>query len=79
MRLIDADKMKIGLFEKTKTDREASRFIDIIDGQNTSYDVDKVIECLKEKGNDDSCGGAGAIWLEDAIKIVKSGGVQNGD
>lgn len=47
MRLIDADKMKIGISEKTRTDNEASRFIDIIDNQSTAYNLDKVIEKLR--------------------------------
>lgn len=47
MRLIDADKMKIGISEKTRTNNEASRFIDIIDNQSTAYNLDKVIEKLR--------------------------------
>lgn len=35
MRIIDADDLKKGISEKTKTSSEASRFIDIIDQQKT--------------------------------------------
>lgn len=52
MRLIDADKMKIGISEKTRTDLEASRFIDIIDSQTTAFDVNKLIEQIKSMGCD---------------------------
>lgn len=81
MRLIDADKMKIGLSEKTKTDSEASRFIDIIDGQSTAYDLDKVVEQLREKsfisGDRIGVSDLKIVMAEKAIEIVKSGGVQD--
>ena len=51
MRLIDADKMKIGISEKTKTDSEASRFIDIIDEQPTAFDLKSVIKELEQQKN----------------------------
>lgn len=49
MKLIDADKLKIGISEKTKTSSEVSRFIDIINEQPTAYDVDSVCEELEEE------------------------------
>lgn len=49
MRLIDADRMKIGISEQTRTDSEASLFIDIIDGQPTVYDTDRVIKQIEDE------------------------------
>lgn len=83
MRLIDADKLKIGLSEKTKTDSESSRFIDIIDGQTTAYDLNKVVGQLKNsKTNFIGMGTLQSAYfdkgIDKAIEIVKSGGVLNG-
>lgn len=90
MRLMDADKLKIGLSEKTRTDNEASRFIDIIDGQPTAYDVDKVIErlqtelgladnekerCVRENPLQFDNAKGYAHGISVALEIVKSGGV----
>lgn len=80
MRLIDADKLKIGLSEKTKTDSEASRFIDIIDRQPTAYDLNKVVEQLKNsKTNFIGMGTLQSAYfdkgIDKAIEIVKSSGV----
>lgn len=52
------------------------RYIDTMD---SDYDVDKVVEELEEKINDDSCDGIGTIWGTDAIEIVKQGGVSSED
>lgn len=46
MRLIDADMLKKGMSEKTKTDGEASRFIDIIDSCPTAYSIENVINAV---------------------------------
>lgn len=88
MRLIDADKTKIGISEKTKTDNEASRFIDIIDNQSTAYNLDKVIEklrteltladeekkrCIKENSLQFDVAKGYAQGIAVAIEIVKSG------
>lgn len=52
MRLIDADKMKIGISEKIKTSSEASRFIDIINEQPTAYDVEAVCTELSKRADE---------------------------
>ena len=52
------------------------RYIDTMD---SAYDVDKVVEELKEKINDDSCDGIGTIWGTDAIEIAKQGGASSED
>lgn len=84
MRFIDADKMKIGISEKTKTGSEASRFIDIIDSQPTAFDLESAIERLCElktyklniadaMSEIMSRGNLGNyICLEDVIEILKS-------
>ena len=48
-----------------------------IDAMDSAYSVDKVVEELEEKINDDSCDGIGTIWGTDAIEIVKHGGVSD--
>lgn len=55
MRLIDADKIKIGISEKTRTDSDASRFIDIINAQPTAFDLERVIEQINNIKTDNSC------------------------
>lgn len=86
-RLIDADK----LLEETRRDRdyaekngfmdmyhERQALIDRIEAQPTAYDPDKVVEQLETYSNADEAEQLGTIpvvELEDAIKIVKGGGV----
>lgn len=48
MRLIDADKMKIGISEQTRTDSEASLFIEIIDGEPTVCDLNEMIDRIED-------------------------------
>lgn len=84
MRLIDADKL-IEHFEKVK--KESSSLVDmahiigfqsVIDAQPTAYDPDKVAEQLEDYSNADEAERIGTIpviELDDAIKIVKGGGV----
>lgn len=88
MRLIDADKIKIGISEKTRTDKEASRFIDIIDKQPTAYNVEKIIDklkteltladeekkrCIKENSLQFDVAKGYAQGMAVAIEIVQSG------
>lgn len=40
-----------------------------------AYDVDEVIRQLEEKGEDDTCGGAGTVRSADAVDIVRKGGI----
>lgn len=83
MRLIDADKMKIGISEKTKTSSEASRFIDIINEQPTAYDVDSVLEEIQKRkdasieywiNNDDETAFGEVEGYCESMKIVRNGG-----
>lgn len=90
MRLIDADKTKIGISEKTRTDKQDSRFIDIIDKQPTAYNINKVIDklqteltladeekkrCIKENSLQFDVVKGYAQGIAVAIEIVKSGAV----
>lgn len=82
-RLIDADALK-NIIESEKNDNdEMCRMCiestkEIIDEQPTAYDPDKVVEQLETYSNADEAEQLGTIpvvELEDAIKIVKGGGV----
>ena len=73
MRLIDADKIEIDE-ECTFSGKGIKAFLDAIP---TAYDVDKVVDQLKRNsypymGDEDDRD----IDLNDAVKIVKSGGMQ---
>ena len=85
MRLIDADELKERLSQqwfidilltKTSSNDMFSALSDVIDSQLTAYDVDSVVEQLKETKaymlfenmNAD------VKWIEKAIEIVKAGG-----
>lgn len=84
MRLIDADKV-IEHLEKVK--KESASLVDmahilgfqsVIDAQPTAYDPDKVVKQLEDYSNADEAemlGTIPVIELDDAIKIVKGGGV----
>ncbi len=92
MRLIDADKIDfgkvfIGASDFAKDTREAAQ--DLIDSQPTAYDVDKVVEQLKELRDmvpvnrlldditKDKPKELGQIMAyRKAIEIVKSGGIR---
>lgn len=92
MRLIDADKIDfgkvfIGASDFAKDTREAAQ--DLIDSQPTAYDVDKVVEQLKELRDmvpvnrlldditKDKPKELGQIMAyRKAIEIVKSGGIE---
>ena len=84
MRLIDADKLIEVLHESLEGDcylREDYEFMGIdefIKNQPTAYDVDKVVEELEEYSNADEAerhGTIPVIELDDAIEIVKRGGI----
>lgn len=88
MRLIDADKLIEVLHESLEGDcdlREDYEFMGIdefIKNQPTAYDVDKVVEQLGKKQNNKGFGGTiQEIFydsgLEDAIEIVKGGGMND--
>lgn len=87
MRLIDTDKIDfnevfVGASKFAEDTRQAGKML--IDAQPTAYDVDKVIEELKEMGNEYcksvKCNGEcdcceHASMMQSAIKIVKGGGI----
>ena len=74
-RLIDADKLKEQIHCAYSDDLE---ILEKIDAQPTDYDPDKVAEQLEDYSNADEAERIGTIpviELDDAIKIVKGGGV----
>lgn len=82
-RLIDADVLK-NIIESEKNDNDEMCRIciestkEIIDAQPIAYDLDNVVEQLETYSNADEAEQLGTIpvvELEDAIKIVKGGGV----
>lgn len=82
MRLIDADKIDfgkvfIGASDFAKDTREAAQ--KLIDEQPIAYDVDKVVERLKEKilnTSDTQIGISARMAFGKSIEIVKSGGIE---
>ena len=83
MRLIDADKFKEyildgfeqnkDLFQDVRPVREVTRgILADIDEQPTAYDIDKVVEKLKERASQ-SCAVLFAAGIEEAISIIKAG------
>lgn len=83
MRLIDADNIyNVGDFVILHEDGNAyvplADLCKIIDIQPTAYEVDKVLEQLKEASyerfGNDGMGGELVVNLDDAIEIVKEGG-----
>lgn len=83
MRLIDANELikyiktwEIG----TSISSDQKEFIDCVNNQPTAFDVDKVVEQLKDRSAlSRPVGWSKAyeiITLEDAIEIVKGGGVE---
>ena len=87
MRLIDADKLIEVLHESLEGDcdlRKDYEFMGIdefIKNQPIAYDVDKVVQKLKEQQNNKGFGGTLQetfydSGLDDAIEIVKGGGIK---
>lgn len=87
MRLIDADRLRTILTDEEYPCALQTVLIGIIDAQPTAYNVDKVVEQLKELNKynlnladcmlDIQSHGLNRhfICLEDAIEIVKAGGL----
>ncbi len=78
MRLIDADKIEINE-ECTFSGKGIKAFLDVIP---TAYDVDKVVERLREEISDCMCDecdrhtDCDTCRAEKAVEIVKSGGIE---
>lgn len=76
MRLIDADRLKDALKTLPTMSNWGEAFIpSLIDEQPTAYDIDRVIEQLKENYSCD-VGNLKMISLDKAIEIVKKRGVK---
>lgn len=79
MRLIDADKIDfgkvfIGDSDFAKDTREAAQ--KLIDEQPIAYDVDKVVERLEVNSMFAQADDEPFVMLDDAVEIVKSGGIE---
>ncbi len=86
MRLIDADEFikYIGLDEENAREDNLGEIVTLedFDRQPTAYDVDRVIEQLKENSKiycKEYQQRKGSIYLQDVIEIVKAGGFSNGN
>lgn len=79
MRLIDADKFK-GKVIASHCYSGVNKLINI-DDVPTAYDVDKVVEQLKnvsyERFGNAGMGGENVVNLDDAIEIIKAGGIDD--
>ena len=76
-RLIDANNLQFNGRNYNKSQMKA--ILDFIDSQPTAYDPDKVVEQLEDYSNVDEAERLGTIpviELDDAIEIVKGGGVE---
>lgn len=80
MRLIDADELKSKI-QKSNCNIEhlwKDVVLDVINNCKTACDVDEVVEQLEIYSNKDEAEQLGTIpvvELEDAVKIVKGGGI----
>lgn len=81
MRLIDADALKKNLKSVTLSNGtllNTNTVLLLLDKYPTAYEVDKVLEQLKEASyerfGNDGMGGELVVNLDDAIEIVKEGG-----
>lgn len=78
MRLIDADKLIATLLEEIPMAENTNIFKEMIENQLIVYDVDKVVEQLKnvsyERFGNAGMGGENVVNLDDTIEIVKAGG-----
>lgn len=72
-RLIDADAFKELLGTDTKI-RET--FCKVIDAQPTAFDLEKVVAELEKESYQEWCDSPKIVELNDAIDIVKRGGVK---
>lgn len=84
MGMIDADTLKEYCMRASKSDDDFRRvslatLASVIDAQPTAYDVDKVVEQLEavsyERYGNDGMGGELVVNLDDAVEIMKGGGV----
>lgn len=78
MRLIDADSLIANMDKGMQgTAREYLKFYQMaVNDEPTSYDVDKVVERLEVNSMFTQEGDEAFVMLDDAIEIVKSGGIE---
>lgn len=80
MRLINADKFKQQIVAVTIRNNlvveKSNAICDLIDKQPTAYDVDKVIDQLDNNATWPRMDETQWITLNEAVEIVKSGGVK---
>lgn len=82
-RLIDADVFKSQIagmaISNNYPANKANALCELIDAQPAAYDLDKVVEQLEkvafERYGNDGMGGEMVVNMDDAIEIVKGGGV----
>lgn len=84
MRLVGADKLKKDLKSVTLSNGtllNTNTVLALLDKYPTAYDVDKVVEQLKnisyERFGNAGMGGENVVNLDDAIEIVKAGGIDD--
>lgn len=84
MSLIDADALKKDLKSVTLSNGtllNTNTVLLLLDKYPTTYDVDKVVEQLKnvsyERFGNAGMGGENVVNLDDAIEIVKAGGIDD--
>ncbi len=79
MRPIDADVLMTDIRNTITEESGAIDWINLIDRQPTAYDPDKVARQLKavsyERYGNDGMGGELVVNLDDAVEIMKGGGV----
>ena len=80
MRLIDADPVLDNLSGRLESMKDYDAVKDVINNMPTAYDVDKVVEQLKERSKEYNSGvrlhgKPEEMITTEAIEIVKGGGV----
>ena len=78
MRLIDADALKKDLKSVTLSNGtlvNTNAVLYLLEEYPTAYDVDKVVEQLEKESYQEWCDSPKIVELNDAIEIVKGGGV----
>ncbi|WP_448902335.1 hypothetical protein [Eubacterium sp.] len=82
MRLIDADSFKKFLTKLYEAGAPYDGIIELLDKEQTAYDVDKVIEQLEDRSKEYNSGvrlhgKPEEIITNEAIEIVKGGGMND--
>lgn len=80
MRLIDADEFKkqiagMAIVNNYPADK-ANKMCELIDGQPTAYNVDKVAGRLEVNSMCARADDEPFVMLDDAVEIIKSGGME---